>query len=119
MPPLAAALVVGLLWGLWHAPQMLMNEVLKKSLRGKALQGMLLWIGQCLALSVLFSSLQLKTGSFILPALSHALVNTYEKASVGMSDGEEDGLDLRWAGNTSIPALCASLGLCWLLIQTF
>lgn len=102
MQPLIACFVTGLLWGIWHAPQMFTNPKLKEIYKEKLKLGMFLWVSQCVALGGMLGWLQFRSGSFLIPAIAHGLVNMFETisdASVG------DNKSPIWWGFNGIPAI--------------
>ena len=116
VPAAIAFPLVGLLWGLWHAPQMFTNEGLRKRFHGRESLGAILWTGQCIALGCLLGWLQGRTGSFRYPTLAHALVNAFEKVSCGATDNESSEMNFKWAGNIGIPAISVSAIISILLL---
>ena len=71
-----ALLLIGLVWGLWHAPLILLGYNFGRP----DLTGLAFMVGGCIALSVLFGWLRLRTGSLWPAVFAHAALN----ASSGM-----------------------------------
>jgi membrane protease YdiL (CAAX protease family) len=103
---LGSAALVGLLWGVWHAPQMFFNDQLKEHFKGRIFIGMTLWILQCVLLGCIMGWLQTASGSFLFPAFSHALINLFGNLSDGALGKEKDGL---FAGTSGVFACATSL----------
>jgi len=64
-------LLVGLVWGLWHAPVILLGHNYPKHPR----LGVLLMVGFCILLSFFFGWLRLRSGSVFVPSLAHGALN--------------------------------------------
>ncbi len=105
---LGSAAFVGLLWGVWHAPQMFFNEQLKEHFKGRIFAGITLWSLQCVLLGCIMGWLQTASGSFLLPALSHALVNLFGSVSDVTLGKEKDGL---YSGTSGLFACAASVAV--------
>jgi membrane protease YdiL (CAAX protease family) len=105
---LPAALFIGAIWGLWHAPQMFFNQQLKETMKGRVGLGIFLWSLQCLLLGGVLGWLQYRSGSFLLPAIAHALVNLLGNVSDSTLGKEKDAL---WAGTSGVYACGASLAI--------
>ena len=71
-PFFIAAIVTGLVWGLWHAPFILMGHNYPQH---PNLVGILAMIIVSIPLSVLFQYFRLKSGSVIVPAIMHGTIN--------------------------------------------
>lgn len=112
MPGLSAAVLVGVIWGIWHAPQMFYNQQLKENFRGRVFLGMGLWTLQCIVLGTLLGWLQIQSGSFLFPALAHALVNFFGSISDNTLGKEKDGL---FAGTSGVFACFASVIIIFIL----
>ncbi len=105
---LFSAALVGLIWGIWHAPQMFFNEQLKEHFKGRIFSGMILWSIQCVLLGCILGWLQTVSGSFLLPALAHGLVNLFGNISDLSLGKEKDGL---FAGTSGVFACATSLSI--------
>lgn len=71
-----ALVIIGVVWGLWHAPLILLGYNFARP----NLAGLALMVGGCIALSILFGWLRLRTGSLWPAVFAHAALN----ASAGM-----------------------------------
>ena len=110
---LEASLFVGFLWGLWHAPQIFFSSLpYDGAFRDRPFLGAALWIGATVAYGGVLGWLQLRTGSFVLPALAHALVNVCGSV---FAEGLGDTVSPVWAGTGGLAAIFASaLLVCFL-----
>jgi membrane protease YdiL (CAAX protease family) len=70
--PLAAAVVTGLIWGVWHYPLVLAGYGLFGE---QTVAGLVLYPLVCVPLSAFLGWLNLKTGSVWAPSLAHAVHN--------------------------------------------
>lgn len=93
----AALLVSGAIWGLWHAPIILLGYNFGRT----DIAGVLLMIGGCVAWGVLFGFLRLRSGSMWPAVFAHGALN----ASAGLP------VLLRAAGSPLDPALAIALGV--------
>jgi CAAX protease family protein len=96
--PLAASVVLGLLWGAWHLPLLWTED--------KPLHGQLFWLllVDITATSVLFTWVFLHTGgSVLLAVLFHATTNVFAVSPVGTG-----------AGDLRLPLVAAALK--WVLV---
>lgn len=91
-----ALLVSGAIWGLWHAPIILLGYNFGRT----DAAGVLLMTGGCVAWGVLLGWLRLRSGSMWPAVFAHGAMN----ASVGLP------LLLRVAGSEPDPALALALG---------
>lgn len=71
------SLVIGAIWGVWHAPIILMGH----NYPGYPLIGVIMMVTWCILLSPMFSYVTLKSGSVITAAIMHGTLN----ASYGLS----------------------------------
>jgi len=73
----AAAILVGVVWGLWHSPLILIvgYEYGVKYPNPKALLGVLVFTVFCVILGYFFAWLRRKSGTATVPALAHATYN--------------------------------------------
>lgn len=92
-----SALVIGVVWGLWHAPIILLGYNFGRT----DIAGVLLMIGGCVAWGVLFGFLRLRSGSMWPAVFAHGALN----ASAGLP------VLLRAAGSPLDPALAIALGV--------
>lgn len=67
-----AAIVVGLIWGLWHAPLIVLDGY---NYPGHPWLGILMMMLFCVALSMIFTWLRFRSGSVWPSTLAHAAVN--------------------------------------------
>lgn len=66
-----ALLLSGTIWGLWHAPVIIMGH----NYPGHPVVGPFLMIGFCLLMGIILGWLQLASGSVWVPALAHGTLN--------------------------------------------
>ena len=65
------SLVIGFIWGLWHAPLILMGHNYPEH----PVMGVLMMIGWCILLTPLFIYVTLKAGSVLAAAILHGTIN--------------------------------------------
>lgn len=112
-----ASLIVGLIWGIWHAPQMFFSDQpFEGAFKNNPLVGAIFWTAACVAYGGVLGWLQLRTGSFVLPTLAHALINICGKISEGSMAGRMHPL---WAGTGGIPGVAFSAVLFAALFHFF
>ena len=80
--PRAAALISGVIWGLWHAPIIAMGHNYGMGYDGFPIAGMLTMILACTAFGVFLSYLRMRSGSVWPCALSHGAFNAV--ANIGL-----------------------------------
>ena len=108
-----ASLVVGFVWGLWHVPQVFFSSLpYEGAFRDTPFVGAALWIGATVAFGGVLGWLQLRTGSFVLPTLAHALINVVGSA---FAEGRHDASSPVWAGPGGLAAILATTLLVWSL----
>ena len=113
-PALGAAALVGLVWGLWHTPQMFFSDLPGDGAwKNRPMTGATLWVLQCISLGTILGWLQLKTGSFILPTLAHALNNFLGKISEPSFSGKANPM---WTGTSGLAGIAASASIAGFLI---
>jgi membrane protease YdiL (CAAX protease family) len=84
--PLASALILGIVWGLWHLPLFFITGTAQSFL---ALAPFMLWV---VSLSVLFTWAYNNTaGSLLIPVLLHAIVNFFAATLAVLPANEADG----------------------------
>ncbi|GAA1396322.1 CPBP family intramembrane glutamic endopeptidase [Luteococcus peritonei] len=107
-----AVLLVGAIWGLWHAPLIAMGY--EYSHQVPFLAGVLLFTCFCTALGVLMAWLRLRTGSVLTAAVGHGALN----ASAGLPALFVAPGELRWAWGTivGVPGVLVVGGLAVLLL---
>ncbi|MDR2058488.1 MAG: CPBP family intramembrane metalloprotease [Dysgonamonadaceae bacterium] len=66
------ALVIGIIWGLWHAPLILMGL----NYGAHRIAGILFMVIVCVALAFYFSQALHRSGSLLIPAAMHGIINT-------------------------------------------
>jgi len=71
--PIPGIALVGLIWGVWHAPVIAMGH----NYPGYPVAGVFMMIGYCICLGFLLGYAMLKSGSVWLAALLHALNNQF------------------------------------------
>lgn len=67
-----ALLVTGIIWGIWHAPVILMGY----NYPTQPVLGVLLMVVFCIWLSFILGWLRLASGSVLMPTLGHAVINS-------------------------------------------
>lgn len=67
-----AAIVVGIIWGLWHAPLIILDGY---NYPGHPWLGVLMMVVFCTALSIIMAWLRFRSGSIWPPVLAHAVIN--------------------------------------------
>ena len=87
MSPICAALAVGVIWGLWHAPLVLLGFNYPHHPDCK---GVLTFTLVCTLMSVWFSWLTLKTGSVVPAALAHGAYNAYAGLALYIVNVEDE-----------------------------
>ena len=109
-----AALLVGVIWGLWHSPLILVvgYEYGVKYPDSKALVGVLVFTALCVTLGYFFAWLRRKSGATTIPALAHAVYN----GAAGLLIITYWSENLLYAGGIGVPAVL-SLALFLLLLQ--
>lgn len=70
--PVKSLVLVGLIWGVWHAPIILQGH----NYPGYPVPGALMMVGFCVLLSIIFGWLFRRSGSILSPTLAHASVNS-------------------------------------------
>ena len=83
MPTRAAALVTGVIWGLWHAPVIAMGHNYGMGYAGFPVAGILVMTLTCTAMSCWFCLLRQKSGSVWPCALAHGAFNAI--ANIGVA----------------------------------
>lgn len=75
---LSAAVVTGVIWGLWHAPLVIFEQ---RGLGKVSVPlGILMFVLLCIAWSICFAWLRIASGSVWPPAISHAALNVVTSA---------------------------------------
>jgi len=92
-----AVLVTGVVWGLWHAPIVLLGYNFGRT----GADGLLLMVGACVVLGVALGWLRLRTGSIWPPTFAHSGFNAAAGLSVLVAD----------ASDSSDPAVTGPLGV--------
>lgn len=69
---LKACVITGLIWGVWHIPNILMGNLYP----GYPLPGVIMIIIMCLLLGMIFGWLRIVSGSLWPPVVAHAALNT-------------------------------------------
>ena len=77
--PLAATVVTGLIWGLWHAPLYVLADNPQRPL-----VGLPVFLVSAVLLSIIFAWLRLSTGSVWSASLSHAATNVLGGTLLGL-----------------------------------
>nr|HPI70955.1 CPBP family intramembrane metalloprotease [Tenuifilaceae bacterium] len=81
-----ASLIIGFIWGIWHAPIILMGHNYHQHPR----IGVLMMVIVCILLSFLFIYITLKTRSVIAAAVMHGTLNATAGIGIMMLDGGND-----------------------------
>ena len=105
-----AAVATGLVWGLWHAPLILMghNYPQHPNLVGVAAMMLL-----CIPLSAILQYFRLKSGSVVVPAIMHGTFNALAGLTILFMDDYNDLL-VGSAGLAGFLALLVAVGLLFL-----
>ncbi|MBX9766502.1 MAG: CPBP family intramembrane metalloprotease [Bdellovibrionales bacterium] len=107
--PVITAIITGVLWSLWHLPQMLFSQQLRASMKEYRVSGTILWGVQCALYGVMLAWLQFHSGSFIVPTLAHALINIVANISEAGLGSSKNPL---WDGPSGALAVGGALLLC-------
>lgn len=114
MPGLQASLVVGLVWGLWHAPQMFFSDQpFQGAFKNRPWTGAAFWTLACIVYGGVLGWLQIRSGSFVMPTLAHALLNSFGRISEGSLAGKSNPI----LGGTG--GVCAIVGGALFLIVLY
>lgn len=97
---IASTLVIGLIWGLWHAPLILMGH----NYPDHPVAGVFMMMAFCAIFTPLISYIRIKSGSVIAAAIVHGTLNAVAGLSVLYIDGYNDLL-----GATGVPAIIVFL----------
>lgn len=105
---LTAAVVTGLVWGLWHAPLILMGHNYPQH---PNLWGVLAMMVLCIPLSFILQYFRLRSGSVIVPAIMHGTFNALAGLTLMVADHPVELL----SGSTGLSGLLALLTICLVL----
>ena len=83
---LKAAVVIGVIWGFWHTPLILMGHNYPQH----PVAGVFMMVILCVLMSVIFIYLTLKSKSVIAAAIAHGTMNATAGLSIMMIDGGSD-----------------------------
>lgn len=100
IPRLKRALVIGMIWGMWHTPLILMGH----NYGDHRILGILVMVIVCIVLSFFFSNALYQTKSLLVPAAMHGIINSFSQtfaADIFMKTGN--------------PLLGAPMGLVFIL----
>jgi uncharacterized protein len=79
-----ASLIIGIVWGIWHAPLIIMGH----NYPGYPIAGVFMMIIWCILLSPLFSLIRIKSKSVIAASIFHGTINgTYGMSIIMVSGG--------------------------------
>jgi membrane protease YdiL (CAAX protease family) len=81
-----ASLLIGLIWGVWHAPIILMGH----NYPDHRVYGVGMMIAFCLLLAPLLSYVRLKSGSVLAPSIFHGTINSLAGIPLIMAVGGND-----------------------------
>lgn len=70
---ISAAVIIGIIWGLWHAPIILMGHNYPEAPGW----GILCMIAICIPMGFIFQYFRLKSGSVLVPAILHGTFNAF------------------------------------------
>lgn len=98
---ISVSIVIGLIWGLWHAPLILMGHNYPQH---PNLVGVLFMMLLCIPLSFILQYFRIKSGSVIVPAIMHGTFNALAGLPLLFADSYNDLLSGA-AGLTGIFAL--------------
>lgn len=96
--PWPALLITGVVWGLWHAPLILLGYNFERP----GVDGLLMMVVACVLLGVLLGWLRLRSGSIWPPVLAHASFNSAASVSTLLAAAGQD-VDLAGAGPLGWP----------------
>ncbi|WP_423058619.1 lysostaphin resistance A-like protein [Brevibacterium linens] len=102
-----ALLIIGVVWGLWHAPLILLGYNFGRP----DISGLALMVGGCVMVGILFGWLRLRTGSVWPAAFAHAALNGCGAMLLG--------LVIDAGAQTPDTALVAFLGVAGWIVSTF
>ncbi|MGO1628054.1 MAG: lysostaphin resistance A-like protein [Microbacterium sp.] len=98
-----ALLITGVVWGLWHAPLILLGQNYGRT----DVSGVLMMVAACVLLGVLFGWLRLRTGSVWPAVFAHGALNAVGQATMLFTA----------AGTEPDPALIAPMGVpMWIVL---
>ena len=81
-PKIPALLLGGVIWGLWHAPLIIMGHNYGLGYRGFPFVGILAMCVFCVVLGTILSYVTIKTGSCVPAIIGHGTINGLASASV-------------------------------------
>lgn len=81
-----AAIIIGFIWGIWHAPLILMGHNYPQHPQA----GVFMMVILCILLSPLFLYITVKSGSVIAAAIVHGTMNATAGISIILIDGGND-----------------------------
>ncbi len=106
-----ATFVIGLLWGLWHVPLILMGH----NYPSMPQIGALLFILYCVLMSPIFSYVRVKNGSVWAASVLHGTIN----AVAGVALMSQSNMDMPWRGTVGLGGLIVLAGVCvWVWTAT-
>jgi len=80
-----ASALIGLIWGIWHAPLILQGHNYPQH----PVEGVFMMIIFCLLLSPIFSYIRIKSGSVIAAAILHGTLNATGGLSIMIVNGND------------------------------
>lgn len=96
-----SSLIIGLIWGLWHAPLIAQGYNYPQH----PLLGMLMMTAMCIPLGVLVSWVRLRAGTVLAAAVMHGTFNALSGVVLGSVRGGDD-LTIGLTGLSGILAMC-------------
>ena len=106
---LPTAIIIGAIWGLWHAPLILMGHNFPEH----PVIGVFVMVLSCICLSPIVQYIRVKSGSVIAAAIFHGTYNAFA-TFVAVSLNRVDDLLTNPAGLAGIIVLVATVGILYL-----
>ncbi len=97
--PIKASLIIGVAWGLWHAPLILLDG--RGLGKGLELQGIVLFVALCVSWSIYMTWLRLRSGSIWPTVLSHAVLNVVTSTVFAVYEPQ----NLLWGSPIGVPVV--------------
>ena len=118
MPKHSAALVTGIIWGLWHAPAIAMGHNYGMGYEGFPITGILTMTLLCTAMSCCLSLLRTRSGSVWPCALAHGAFNAVANVGLPFCSVGPTLLGPNPLGLVAGIPLMATGVLCWLRLSS-
>lgn len=82
MSPLSSAFITGIIWGLWHAPMIVMGYNYGTEYKFFPITGIFAMIIFCISVGIIFSYFTYKTESIFPSVLMHSAINAFSSSGV-------------------------------------